>query len=280
MDVQLIRRAVGDARSVCRSACPGAATRWVASLAVHLPECAKSRSLTPADRTWVRTGARFRTPSGAVISLPGAYTSGAREMYCRNVYLRTGLQMPTSGWVVDLGANNGLFSVWAAMNGAQAVAVEAQQGFAAEIRDLASYNGVAERVHIEIAMASGVAASGAGVGVVADDGRWAATSHGTPTRPAEVSVPDLMTAYRIDRVGLLKLDIEGGEFAVLDAGEDLRWLEQVDQLVLEIHQDFGDAALLVGQLRRPGFAIDLLDNDGAPVDAYSERLAYAYCSRP
>ena len=26
-------------------------------------------------------------------------------MYCRNVYLRTGLTMPAQGWVVDLGAN-------------------------------------------------------------------------------------------------------------------------------------------------------------------------------
>jgi FkbM family methyltransferase len=279
MDVRLARRAAGDVRSVCRCACPGAAARWVTSLAVHLPECARSHSLMPADRTWARTGARFRTSSGAIMSLPPAYTSGAREMYCRNVYLRTGLTMPASGWVVDLGANTGLFSVWAAVTGAQVVAVEAQQGFDLEIRDLAAYNDVAERVHIEIAMASGVVASGATVGVVADDRLWAATSHGTPVRPAGLSVPQLMAAYRIDRVDLLKMDIEGGEFAVLDANEDLQWLEQVDQLALEIHQDFGDAALLVEQLRRSGFAIDLRDNDGAPVAADSELLAYAYCSR-
>ena len=40
-------------------------------------------------------------------------------MYCRNVYLRTGLTMPATGWVIDLGANRGLFSVWAAVTGAQ-----------------------------------------------------------------------------------------------------------------------------------------------------------------
>ena len=78
MDVQLARRAAGDVRSVCRSASPGAATRWVAALAAHLPECTRSRSLSPADRTWARSGARFRTPSGAVVSLPAGYTAGAR----------------------------------------------------------------------------------------------------------------------------------------------------------------------------------------------------------
>src|SRR5487761_1479777 len=84
-----------------------------------------------------------------------------REMYCRNVYLRTGLVMPRAGWVVDLGANHGLFSVWAAMAGAQVVAVEAQQGFAPIIGGLAAHNGVAARVRVETAIAGGVRTPGA-----------------------------------------------------------------------------------------------------------------------
>ena len=278
MDVQLARRAAGDVRSVCRSASPGAATRWVAALAAHLPECSRSRSLSPADRTWARSGARFRTPSGAVVSLPAGYTAGAREMYCRNVYLRTGLRMPAGGWVVDLGANSGLFTVWAAVNGAQVVAVEAQQGFAGEIRGLAEHNGVADRVHVEIALAGGVASPGGTVGVVADDVRWAATSHGAPARPADVSVPQLMSAYRIERVGLLKVDIEGGEFAVLADG-DLGWLQGVDQLALEVHPGFGDRAALVARLRGQGFTVDLRDNGGGRVAATSDHLDYVYGRR-
>jgi FkbM family methyltransferase len=278
MDVQLARRAAGDVRSVCRSASPGAATRWVAALAAHLPECTRSRSLSPADRTWARSGARFRTPSGAVVSLPAGYTAGAREMYCRNVYLRTGLRMPAGGWVVDLGANSGLFTVWAAVNGAQVVAVEAQQGFAGEIRGLAEHNGVADRVHVEIALAGGVASPGGTVGVVADDVRWAATSHGAPARPADVSVPQLMSAYRIERVGLLKVDIEGGEFAVLADG-DLGWLQGVDQLALEVHPGFGDRAALVARLRGQGFTVDLRDNGGGRVAATSDHLDYVYGRR-
>jgi len=104
-----------------------------------------------------------------VIALPPAYTAGAREMYCRNVYLRTGLVIPRTGWVVDLGANRGLFSVWAALAGAQVVAVEAQQGFGPEIRCLAAHNGVGDRVHVEIALAGGTVRAGATAGVVADD---------------------------------------------------------------------------------------------------------------
>lgn len=172
-------------------------------------------------------------------------------MYCWNIYLRTGLTMPTKGWVVNLGANRGLFSVWAAVTGAQAIAVEAQDGFGPMIRSLAAHNGVADPVHVEIALASGAHVSAATVGVLADTSLWAATSHGALTRPADISVLQLMSTYNIDRIGLLKV------------GEDLRWLDKVDQVALEIHRHHGDAPSLVNQLQRHGFTIDLRDNDGA-----------------
>jgi FkbM family methyltransferase len=277
MASHVTRRAMGDVRAVCGSASPVAATRWLTSLVTHLPECAKARSLSPADRVWAKSGASFTTPSGAVVSLPAAYCLGAREMYCRNVYLRTGLIMPTKGWVVDLGANRGLFSVWAALTGAQVIAVEAQSGFLPLIQELARHNRVAERVHVEIALASGVSASGAKVGIVADDRQWSITSHGAPTRPADVSIPQLMVKHRIDRIGLLKFDIEGGEFAVLAGDDDLSWLQEVDQIVLEIHRDFGDAPTLIDRLRHNGFDVELRDNDDRRVAATSHQLSYLYC---
>ena len=280
MHATLAKRAVTDIGSVCRSAQPRTAARWAAALAVHLPECAKSRSLAPADRVWARTGGRFKIVGDAVVSLPPDYTPGAREMYCRNVYFRTGLTMPTSGWVIDLGANRGLFSAWAATSGAQVIAVDAQQGFEPLIRALAQHNDVANRVHVEIGVASGVVASGTSVGLIADDRRWAAASHGATERPAEVSVPELMARYRIDQVSLLKVDIEGGEFALLSGNEDLSWLHRVDQIVLEVHRDYGDEAALIGRLQRAGFSVDLRDNHGQRTSAISGAVDYAYCNRP
>jgi hypothetical protein len=165
--------------------------------------------------------------------------------------------MPTSGWVIDLGANRGLFSVWAALTGANVVAVEAQQGFATEIS---------------------VTVSGATVGVVADDHRWATTSHGAAARPADLSLPQLMSVYHIERVGLLKVDIEGGEFAVF-GDNDLHWLEKVDQLALEVHPAFGDAVSLIAKLERNGFTVDLRNNDGEQLTPASDHLEYVYCRR-
>jgi len=276
--VDVGRRTADDIRSVCRYASTGSAARWLIAFTANALKCAKTGSLVPADQAWARTGARFQPPGGSVITLPGAYTAGAREMYCRNVYLRTGLVMPRTGWVIDLGANHGLFSVWAAMAGAEAVAVEAQQGFAPVIRSLAAQNGVETRVHVKTALAGG-AAAGATVGVLADDHRWATTSHGAAQRPPGVSVPEIMSDYRIDRIGLLKVDIEGGEFAVFGANENLRWLECVDQVALEVHPDHGDAMGLIDRLRQHGYRVDLRDNAGAPVGARTGRIDYAYCRR-
>lgn len=250
------------------------------SFTANAVKCAKSGSLVPADNAWTRTGARFQPAGGPVITLPGAYTAGAREMYCRNVYLRTGLVMPRTGWVVDLGANRGLFSVWAAMAGAEVVAVEAQQGFAPLIRGLAAHNGVEARVHVKTAFAGGATTPGATVGVLADDHRWTTTTHGGAQRPAGVSVPEIMSDYQIDRIRLLKTDIEGGEFAVFGTGEDLSWLDCVDQVVMEVHPDWGDAADLIDRLRQHGYRVDLRNSVGIPVSARTGPVDYAYCWRP
>jgi hypothetical protein len=53
----------------------------------------------------------------------------------------------------------------------------------------------------------------------------------------------------------------------------------VDQLVMEVHDDFGDAAALVGRFRKHGFDLDLRDNEGTRVSATSDRLDYVYCRR-
>jgi hypothetical protein len=89
-----------------------------------------------------------------------------------------------------------------------------------------------------------------------------------------------MARYRIGQVSLLKVDIEGGEFALLSGNEDLSWLHRVDQIVLEVHRDYGDEAALIGRLQRAGFSVDLRDNHGQRTSATSGAVDYAYCNRP
>lgn len=278
MNTQVPRRVISDVRAVCGVASPRSATRWLGSLITHFPECVRTRSLVPADRAWTDGGASFRTRTG-IVALPDRYTRGAREIYCRNVYLRTGLTLPSDGWVLDLGANHGLFSTWAAVSGAQVIAVEAQPGFARVIKELAAHNGVADRVHVETAMVTGSAARGETVGVLADDRQWQDATYGGGRRPEDVSIPQLMSTYLIDRIAMLKMDIEGGEFSVFAADEDVSWLDAVDQLAMEVHPQFGDPLAMIDRLQDSGFKVALSDNDGHRVTAMSAGLTYAYCLR-
>jgi len=264
---------------VVRCADTVSATRWIGALTATLPTVIRTRSLISADRAWARPGGVFK-PDGTLVRLPGSHAAGAREMYCRDVYLRSGLTMPRSGWVLDLGANAGLFSVWAACAGARVVAIEAQQKFAEETRLLAAQNHVTDRVQTLTAMVSGDDRDAQPVGVLADDAQWAAATHSAGDRPAYVSIGQVMAQYGIDRVGLMKVDIEGGEFSVFSPAGDLAWLEHVDQIALEVHPEFGDVGAVVETLRRYGFSVLLQGNEGERVgDVEANDAAYAYASR-
>jgi FkbM family methyltransferase len=275
-----LTRAGSDTLAVIRGARSISALEWLLGLVTHAPDVVHSGSLRPADVAWRRRGARFRTPSGRSVFLPGDLTAGAREMYCRNVYLRTGLRIPTDGWVVDLGANAGLFTVLAAVEGARVVAVEAQRDFGPEISRLLTLNWIGpQRVHIETAFAAAAGPQIPHVGVLADDERWQTASHAAPERPAAVSVPDLMSRHGIDRIGLVKMDIEGSEFSVLHPDSDLSWLSYVDQITMEVHPAFGDLEQIHRTLLRHRFGVRITNNEGDPVAAGSSEASYAYCRR-
>jgi FkbM family methyltransferase len=72
----------------------------------------------------------------------------------------------------------------------------------------------------------------------------AATQSARPTiEVAGMSVPTLLRQLAWDRIGLLKVDIEGHEAALLAA--DCDWLARVDAMCIECHDGFGDADLRI-----------------------------------
>jgi FkbM family methyltransferase len=67
------------------------------------------------------------------------------------------------------------------------------------------------------------------------------------------TVPDLMTLMGWQRLGILKMDIEGAEARVLDRTAD-RWLNRVDRLIIEPHGPLVETEVKQ-TLHRNGFAV-------------------------
>lgn len=68
------------------------------------------------------------------------------------------------------------------------------------------------------------------------------------------SIPSLLSSYGIERLSLLKLDIEGGEEAIFENNPE-EWLDRVDILVIETHGDHIEK-LMKNVLTKNGFKID------------------------
>jgi FkbM family methyltransferase len=149
--------------------------------------------------------------------------------------------------VVDLGANIGLTTRWMHhhLRAGQIVAVEAAEA-----------NGVLLERNVPGGTQILRAAIGPSDGVV----RFTsdpASNLGRVTQTGEVvrqvsmqTVLGLLPPGR--RIGLLKLDIEGGEQSLLTCG-DLTWLGCVDAIIAEFHPDAVDYLGLVRVLVEDGF---------------------------
>jgi len=165
--------------------------------------------------------------------------------------------------VIDCGANVGYSSAWflSRWPRARLLAVEPDEAnFRALGANLAPYGARAALLR------AGVWSHSCGLKMEEREyrggGTWARQVR--ESRPGEapdlqaVSVPDLFARLGAGRVSLLKIDIEGAEAVVF--GADCEWVERVDVLVAELHDDshFGSgvAAFERAVLGR-GFQVEL-----------------------
>lgn len=164
------------------------------------------------------------------------------ETWVENVY-RFRPEWVQDGLVVDIGANVGAVSVWAAKHGARRVlAFEPERGnFAALTANL-------EANHADVVLAVNVAISGGdalgwatmtGEGGGAKVERWS----GRVEKGAAADVAARPFRWIFESmsgpVDLLKIDIEGGEWAILSSPENVAVIgERVRRMVVEFH-NFG-----------------------------------------
>ncbi len=244
---------LADLRAIARVCGMPTALHFLGAIVMTLPEVLRSKTLISADCRM--TGRRWPfSVQGVAFELDGRFFSGAREMYCRQVYFPTPaftLQQGTT--VIDLGANVGLFSILAALAGCKVIAVEAQSGFVRELTDLASSYGLVTGITVENALV------GSGTGIFSDSSALETASHFEGSTPPHISMMELLAKHHVDQLDFLKVDIEGSEFDLFQSGG--QWLRKVRRIAMEVHTRFGSVSDLQGIIKSQGMAVELRDSD-------------------
>jgi hypothetical protein len=80
-----------------------------------------------------------------------------------------------------------------------------------------------------------------------------AASHSRGAVPTVITMAELLSKHGVDRVGFLKVDIEGSEFDLF--AESANWLERVDRISMEVHARFGYPESICQVLAGGGFRL-------------------------
>ncbi|MFF8228543.1 FkbM family methyltransferase [Streptomyces caelestis] len=210
-----------------------------------------------------------------------------REIFLDNAYFRHGIVLPGDAVVVDAGANIGMFTLYAARHrpATRFVAIEPVAELAAAVAVNAELYGLDVTV-VESGLGSAVGEmdftfyprnsvmSGAhadaeedlrslhsylltGAGDDNGDGldRLATDRLAVEHRRIPVTtLAEVAAEHGLDRIDLLKIDVEKAEAEVLEGIDSTLW-EGIRQIVMEVHDTGGRLASVVASLERKGFTV-------------------------
>ena len=244
---------------------------YLCGFIINLGSIIYSKNLVAADSFMKGRICKFNIKPGIKVRINGDYFSGAREMYCRQVYFASvNVQLSEGDVVIDLGANRGLFTIMAAQIASKVIAIEAQDGFIDTIKNNVRENNCSDRCIIINALI------GAKSGILSSKDGQQAASHWEHA-PETLSMNDLIDKFNLDKVDLLKVDIEGSEFDLFN--EDTKWLGLVKKIAMEVHPTFGDTDKLKIVLEKAGFLVEIFDNDLVTTNMIPKDGGYYFCYR-
>jgi FkbM family methyltransferase len=210
-----------------------------------------------------------------------------RELFSGNAYFRHGIGLPAHPVVIDAGANIGMFSLQVAQRypGARIIALEPL----AELAQAASVNAVLHDADVTVlnlglgrsadevmfsyypnnTLMSGIYGDAAADrGVLRSYLRTAPDAplgaqfdrlvgdrmRVEPRRARLTTLTEVVAEHKIDRIDLLKIDVEKAEADVL-AGIDQATWARIDQIVIEVHDLDGRLRTVMDQLTAAGFSV-------------------------
>jgi hypothetical protein len=142
--------------------------------------------------------------------------------------------------VIDAGANRGLFSALVTPIASRIICVE--------------FNNVYHNSILQVMKANNYVNFSIEPSFLGDGGADRDSASGK----TKISIPEICNKYGIERIGLLKLDIEGSEF---DLFLQFDWLNLVDVLAIEIHPQFGNVLSVSEILTNMGFIVISADEN-------------------
>lgn len=238
---------------------------WVSGVGRRLVRAGQLR-LDPMYWAWwfgklQNRGEHYLRPSGLRYGVLGRNGSTDYSVY-RQIFVEEEYQCIKSGtdpeWIVDLGANVGYSSAYFLSRFPKAcvLALEPDDAnYRMLRRNLSPYGG---RVRtFQGAIWSAACRMKASPDTYRGGGAWACQFEADEAGSiVAVDMPWLMQYFGINKISILKMDIEGAEVEVFRAA-DLAWLDRVETLVVEIHDDshFGNASeLILPQMEKHGFS--------------------------
>lgn len=164
----------------------------------------------------------------------------AREIYIRDCYFKW---HPPSVYdrartVIDLGANRGAFTSLMSTKAEFILSVECQEQYVPVIHHNMLMNNFTSYA-VETALV------GAGGSV---------TDSNFPRR----TVDELFQRHNIEFVDLIKLDIEGSEFALFDSAD---WLQRTNAISMEVHPFYGNPSDILESITHHGFVYAIADEN-------------------
>ncbi len=210
--------------------------------------------------------------------LPEAWFNLSHVFCTRDYAVLEGFE-PREGWVVvDAGAYLGFYTLFAASRvGAEGlvVAVEPLARHRRIIEEAIELNGFEDRVRLDpraLYSERGVhelivSCYGATSSLLREHVERHGETCGS-VRVATVTLPELLEEHGLDRVDLLKVDVEGAELAALSVPG---WERRIERLVVEVHLDVVDPWEVAWLLRGRGYRVAV-----APIRSETQLMLYAW----
>ena len=88
-----------------------------------------------------------------------------------------------------------------------------------------------------------------------------------------LTMDDLFRRHNIESVDLIKLDIEGSEFALFNSAD---WLQHVSAISMEVHPHYGDPNAILRSVDKYGFTYAVAGEDFPAYSRFAKQARYIY----